>query len=206
MPGTSRSETGEAMTILIKRYANRKLYNTKTSRYITLKGIADLIDQGEKVQVIDNESGEDITSISLSQILVDSERSNSSLPQTLLTQLLERGGDALYTALRKGVDDATEGIEEFQERIRRMVHFDEFGAPTGRSSSDGERAERTPHASEDSGPRATPARNAELEAAVEHAVEVALAKLDLPSRADIAALNRSLERIAAISEKLTKPS
>ena len=46
------------MAILIKRYANRKLYNTETSRYITLKGIAKLLDEGEEVRVIDKETGE----------------------------------------------------------------------------------------------------------------------------------------------------
>ena len=82
------------MTVLIKRYANRKLYNTQTSRYITLKGIAELLEQDEEVRVIDNETGEDITSITLSQILVDTERSNREVSGTLLTGLLQRGGDA----------------------------------------------------------------------------------------------------------------
>ena len=91
------------MSILIKRYANRKLYNTKSSRYITLKGIAELLDEGEEVRVIDNETGDDITSIALSQILVDSKRSNSPPPSSLLSQIMERGGDALYDALKKGV-------------------------------------------------------------------------------------------------------
>ena len=68
------------MPILIKRYANRKLYNTATSRYITLKGIAELLDDGEEVRVVDNETGEDITKVALSQILVDSERSNADAP------------------------------------------------------------------------------------------------------------------------------
>ena len=44
------------MTVLIKRYANRKLYNTDTSRYITLKGVALLIEQGAEVRVVDNET------------------------------------------------------------------------------------------------------------------------------------------------------
>ena len=100
------------MAILIKRYANRKLYNTQTSRYITLKGIAELIESGREVRVIDNETGEDITSVTLSQILVDSERTNRTVPGTLLSELIQRGGDVLYSALRKGVGDATDGLEE----------------------------------------------------------------------------------------------
>ena len=87
------------MTVLIKRYANRKLYNTHTSRYITLKGIAELFEAGDEVRVIDNETGDDITNVTLSQILLDNERSSSTVSQTLLSELISRGGDALYGAL-----------------------------------------------------------------------------------------------------------
>ncbi len=109
------------MPALIKRYANRKLYNTETSRYITLKGIAALIEAGDEVIVIDNETGEDITSIALSQILVDSERANQTVPRTLLSDLIQRGGDVLYGALRRGVDDASAGLVELQRNFRRIL-------------------------------------------------------------------------------------
>ena len=105
------------MPILIKRYANRKLYNTQASRYITLKGISELLNAGEEVRVIDNETGEDITNVALSQILVDSERKNSALPRSLLSQIVERGGDVLYGALKKGMDDASEGVTDIQDRV-----------------------------------------------------------------------------------------
>jgi polyhydroxyalkanoate synthesis repressor PhaR len=109
------------MAILIKRYANRKLYNTETSRYITLKGIAKLLDEGESVQVVDKETGEDITQVALSQILVGNERAKENPSDTLITQILSRGGDALYGALKKSVDDANDGIEDFQDRVRQFV-------------------------------------------------------------------------------------
>ena len=73
------------MPIRIKRYANRKLYNTETSRYITLKGIATLLEDGQEVEVIDNATGEDITGVTLSQILVDTERANREVPGNLLS-------------------------------------------------------------------------------------------------------------------------
>ena len=109
------------MAILIKRYANRKLYNTKSSRYITLKGIAELIDEGEEVRVIDNETGEDITEVALSQILVDTRRSKSRPPSSLLNLIMERGGDALYDAIKRGVDDAGGGLGDLQDRFRRII-------------------------------------------------------------------------------------
>lgn len=119
------------MTILIKRYANRKLYNTETSRYITLKGVGELLDQGHEVRVVDNETGEDITEVSLSQILVDNNRSREVPSDTLLSQILSRGGDAVYTAIRRSVDDASDGIGEFQERFRQLVQRGEAIRPLG---------------------------------------------------------------------------
>jgi polyhydroxyalkanoate synthesis repressor PhaR len=168
--------------VLVKRYANRKLYNTETSRYITLKGIAELIEQGREVRVVDNESGEDITSIALSQILVDNERENRQVPGSLLTELIQKGGDAIYTALRRRVDDAQEGMEELRRNVRRMI---------GNREQDGGRLTDW----------IADSRN-ELEAAVNRAVERVFHALDLPRRSDIEALNANLERVAKALENL----
>jgi len=130
------------MAILIKRYANRKLYNTETSRYITLKGIAKLLEEGEEVRVIDKETGEDITRVALSQILVDNQRAKEDPSDTLLTQILSRGGDALYGAIKKSVDDATDGLGDFQDRFRNFVNQSESSAGGGRGFTWDPRAER----------------------------------------------------------------
>jgi polyhydroxyalkanoate synthesis repressor PhaR len=170
------------MTVLIKRYANRKLYNTDTSRYITLKGIAELIEVGDEVRVIDNETGEDITSVALSQILVDSERTNQTVSRTLLSDLIQRGGDALYGALRKGVDDATDGIDEVRRNVRRIVKpSDEDGGKVS-----------------DWIAFATP----DFDHLVQNAVERVFKLLDLPRRGDIDALNENLRRVAEAVERL----
>lgn len=125
------------MATLIKRYANRKLYNTATSRYITLKGVGELLDRGDEVRVVDNETGEDITQIALSQILVDNQRSREDPSETLLSQILTRGGDAVYSAIRRSVDDATDGLGEFQERFRQFVQrADARGFAPGQPSND----------------------------------------------------------------------
>src|SRR5215470_4976620 len=170
------------MTVLIKRYANRKLYNTETSRYITLRGIAELIEADEDVRVIDNETGEDITSVTLSQILVDSERESRSVPKTLLSDLIQRGGDALYGALRRGVDDASEGLEELQRNVRRLIH---------RGDADGQRLS-------DWIAFATP----DFDRVIQNAVERVFKLLDLPRRGDIEALNQSLQRVAEAVARL----
>jgi polyhydroxyalkanoate synthesis repressor PhaR len=173
------------MTVLIKRYANRKLYNTDTSRYITLKGIAELIDAGEDIRVIDNETGEDITSIALSQILVDNERGGRAVPRGLLSDLVQRGGDALYGALKKGVEDASGGIGEIQRNVRRAIRSRE------------EDAQRFLGAWHEA--------RTEWEDAIQGTMERAFKALDLPRRTDIEALNANLERVADALEGLGRP-
>ncbi len=165
------------MAILIKRYANRKLYNTETSRYITLRGVGELLDRGEEVRVVDNETGEDITQVALSQILVDNKRSREVPSDTLLTQILSRGGDAVYSAIRKSVDEASDGLGEFQERFRQLVQRGE--AVRGRGFG-WERRERE-FQDEDAEPADATAG---------------------PTRADIERLNRNLERVAASLDRL----
>jgi polyhydroxyalkanoate synthesis repressor PhaR len=161
--------------VLIKRYANRKLYNTATSRYITLKGIADLIEAGDEVRVVDNETGEDITSVTLSQILVDTERSNRRVPGTVLTDLIQRSGDVLYSALKRRVDDASEGFEEFQRNVKKLL-----GPREGGRRSDWIAL-------------ATP----DLDRIVQRALERVLRALDLPRRSDLEALEKRLDQVLA---------
>lgn len=167
---------GSALTVLIKRYANRKLYNTQTSRYITLKGIAALVEAGTEVRVIDKETGDDITNVALSQILLDNERSSSTGSQTLVSELISRGGDALYGALRRGMGDATGGIGELQKNVRRIIKNREHDA-----AKLGEWiAVSTP----------------DFDRVVENAMERVFKLLDLPRRKDIEALNQNLQRVA----------
>ncbi len=169
------------MPVLIKRYANRKLYNTQISRYITLKGIAELIEAGEDVTVIDNETGEDITSVALSQILVDSERANQTVSRTLLSDLIQRGGDALYGALRRGVDDASGSIDEVRRNVRRLVRSGE---------DDGKLSDWIAFATPD------------FDRMIQTAIERVFKLLDLPRRSDIEALSMNLQRVAEAVEKL----
>jgi polyhydroxyalkanoate synthesis repressor PhaR len=180
----------ELMAVLIKRYANRKLYNTKTSRYITLKGIADLLESGEDVRVIDNETGEDITSITLSQILVDTERSNRNVPGGLLTGLFQKGGDALYDAFSKGVDDASERLDEMQRNMRSILR----GQERGEGGKTGARPDWIAFSPPD------------LDKLVQGTLERVFKVLDLPRRSDVQALTERLDRlIVALDEADGKP-
>jgi len=80
------------MTIIIKRYQNRKLYDTSAKRYITLDGIAQLTRQGNNVQIIDNVTEEDLTNVTLMQIIMEQEKKKSGfLPLSILVGLIQAG-------------------------------------------------------------------------------------------------------------------
>jgi polyhydroxyalkanoate synthesis repressor PhaR len=88
-----------AETRVIKRYANRKLYDTQRSRYVTLDQIAEMIRAGEDVRIVDNNTKEDLTSVTLAQIIFEEEKKQKSfLPLGAMRNIIQQGGDALSEA------------------------------------------------------------------------------------------------------------
>jgi polyhydroxyalkanoate synthesis repressor PhaR len=81
---------------VIKRYANRKLYDTQRSRYVTLDQISEMIREGEDVQILDNNTKEDLTSVTLAQIIFEEEkRQKSFLPLHAMRHLIQSGGESI---------------------------------------------------------------------------------------------------------------
>ena len=120
--------------ILIKRYANRKLYHTQEKRYVSLSDIRDRIREGADVMVIDNESGEDITSVTLSQIIYEQEKKREGLlPPSVLKDLVKAGSGTVFDSVRKIVDTglgaARTGREEVEKGIRRFLRSGEISGP-----------------------------------------------------------------------------
>jgi polyhydroxyalkanoate synthesis repressor PhaR len=109
------------MSILIKRYPNRKLYDTVEKQYVTLDGINDLIRQGEEIKVIDNVTGEDLTAVILSQVILDNEKKrNGFLPRAVLTGLIQSGGTTLDT-VRWGMSNSFDTLSHIDDEIKRRV-------------------------------------------------------------------------------------
>jgi polyhydroxyalkanoate synthesis repressor PhaR len=82
-----------ASTVIIKKYENRRLYDTSNSRYVNLEDIAQMVREGTDVQVLDAGSGEDLTRIVLSQIVVESAKGpNSTFPLDMLRQMIVASG------------------------------------------------------------------------------------------------------------------
>jgi polyhydroxyalkanoate synthesis repressor PhaR len=89
---------------VIKRYSNRKLYDTKDSRYVTLLQIGELVRRGEEVQIIDNKSKSDLTEVTLAQVLFEEQKSSTqkSVPLQTLKDLFQQRTEGVLTSLREG--------------------------------------------------------------------------------------------------------
>ena len=88
---------------VIKRYSNRKLYDTKDSRYVTLLQIAEMVRGGEEVQIIDNNTKDDLTEVTLAQIIYEEQKAHSrSVPLQTLKELIHARTEKVLADLREG--------------------------------------------------------------------------------------------------------
>jgi polyhydroxyalkanoate synthesis repressor PhaR len=94
--------------IVVKKYSNRRLYDTAESRYITLEELAAKVRDGTDVQVVDAKSGRDLTQATLTQIIIDGRGAAKLLPVPLLTQLIRMQDEALAEFLGKYLSTALE--------------------------------------------------------------------------------------------------
>src|SRR3954470_11191993 len=89
-------------TRIIKRYANRKLYDTEHSRYVTLDQISEMIRNGDDVKIVDNKTKEDITTVTLAQIICEEEKKQRSfLPLAAMRNIIQSGGEWFAEAQRR---------------------------------------------------------------------------------------------------------
>ena len=97
---------------IVKRYANRKLYDTERSCYVTLDDIAVMIRSGEEVTVVDNKSGEDLTSVTLAQIIFETEKKSSFMPLGLLRGIIQESGESIGGFARGQVETVQKSAQE----------------------------------------------------------------------------------------------
>src|SRR5881397_3049899 len=107
------------MAYVIKRYSNRKLYDTQESRYVTLEELEELIRAGKEISVVDVSTGEDLTSVTLAQIILENERSHrATLPTGFLHQLIKHG-EAWQEFLQRSMKSSLEGVISNQREMER---------------------------------------------------------------------------------------
>jgi polyhydroxyalkanoate synthesis repressor PhaR len=109
-------------TVVIKKYANRRLYNTEASSYVTLEDLANMVRQGRDFVVYDAKSGDDITRGVLTQIIVEEEaKGRSLLPTSFLRQLIGFYGDSLQSLVPRYLEFAMGSFSRQQEQMRVSV-------------------------------------------------------------------------------------
>jgi polyhydroxyalkanoate synthesis repressor PhaR len=107
---------------IIKRYGNRKLYDTQASHYVTLEEISRMVRSGQDVRVVDNKTHEDLTSVTLAQIMLEEEKNKkNAYPLSLLKNLIQSSGESLTEWVQKGKESITSMRQEGKEQISRII-------------------------------------------------------------------------------------
>jgi len=118
----SQSSTTESPPIVIKKYANRRLYNTATSSYVTLDDLSTMVKGGGEFVVYDAKTGEDITRSVLTQIIVEEEQKGQNLlPISFLRQLISLYGDSMQWLVPRYLEHAMTAFARNQEQMRKNL-------------------------------------------------------------------------------------
>jgi len=111
---------------VIKRYTNRKLYDTVESRYVTLDEIAAMIKEGVEVRIVDNRTKEDLTSVTLAQIIFEEEKKKNQMPLAVLREIIRHPGESISGFIQKEVTPRVASIrEEAEQRLDKLLRRDE---------------------------------------------------------------------------------
>jgi polyhydroxyalkanoate synthesis repressor PhaR len=183
------------MVRTIKRYSNRKLYDTEDKRYITLEQIAVLVRENQDIKVIDNQTGEDLTTVTLSQILLEQEkRKETSLPKTFFTNLIQRSVTQVKDAMKNipsYFDASFASEQEVDANVDKMVQSGEVSQDEAKKLKDELRSR-------------TASFKKKLDDMIERRVQDVLEKLNIPTKTEISKLNERLDEITRKFETILK--
>ena len=119
---TPTTEDGEPTPVIIKKYANRRLYNTETSSYITLEHLAKLTREGREFKVLDAKTDEDITHSVLTQIIMDEEsRGETMLPAGFLRQIISMYGDSMQSMVPQYLEASMDSFRRNQAQFHQTM-------------------------------------------------------------------------------------
>lgn len=186
---------------LIKRYPNRKLYDTSARQYVTLQEISQMVTRGETIQVVDTRTGQDVTKGALSKIVLEKEKGGGGLlPPVFLTDLLKRGGRSVMGYIRSTIhlgQNAASWVEEEVDRsVKGLVRLGKLAV----GDANGFRSEllskiRERLAAEELG----------LDRRLKEALERAFRAVNLPTKGEVDRLRDRLAGIEARVDELINP-
>lgn len=173
----------------IKRYSNRKLYDTVDKRYITLEQIAELVRDGQDIRVIENQTGQDLTNVTLSQILLEQEKKQASnIPKSFFMDLIQRSSTSVVDFMRKNVltyfDTSLLSDDKIEENVDELVRQGELEQEEAKQLKDEIKT------------RSRTFRD-RLDELVEKRVQDVLSALNIPSKAEVEALRKQVEELHA---------
>jgi polyhydroxyalkanoate synthesis repressor PhaR len=122
--------------MLVKKYSNRRLYDTADSRYITLEQLVDKIRDGAEVKVVDAKTEADLTQATLAQIIVESRGAAQLLPVPLLTQLIRMGDDSFAEFLGRYMSAALELYLQAKHGAQAVAPYNPFATLPFTATSD----------------------------------------------------------------------
>ncbi len=121
---------GEPAPVIIKKYANRRLYNTESSSYITLDHLAKLTREGREFKVLDAKTDEDITHSVLTQIIMDEEgKGETMLPASFLRQLISMYGDSMQSMVPQYLEASMDAFRRNQAQFNEALQGAFTGGP-----------------------------------------------------------------------------
>jgi len=131
MPNKTKSASGQSGEVVtIKKYANRRLYNTASSSYITLEDLAGMVRENVDFQVLDAKTGDDITHSILTQIIMDEEANGGQmLPVSFLRQLIGMYGHSMQAMMPSYLEASMANFRENQNKIREAFEKGMSGGP-----------------------------------------------------------------------------
>lgn len=179
------------MVRTIKRYSNRKLYDTEDKRYITLDQIAELVRDGQDIRVVENQSGQDLTNVTLSQILLEQEKKQeSTIPKTFFLNLIQRSQTSVVDFWKKNVATYFDGgllsEDKIEENVDELVRQGELEQDEATQLKDEIKTRNRSFLQR-------------LDEVVEKRVQEMLGKLNIPSKSEVEALRA---RVAELNAEL----
>ncbi len=184
--------------IIIKRYPNRKLYDTQAKKYVTLEAIEQLIRTGRDVRVLDNETGEDITTLTLSNIILETQKKPGGiLPKFVFTDLIQRGGVKMFDYAKKVVGGVFGGsAPDLDALVRRTLDEAVRNGKLGRDQAEFVCSSllRSLHDGRE-----------KVEAAFGGSLERVLHRMNLPTRSDLERIDGAIRDIESKLRSLDEP-
>jgi polyhydroxyalkanoate synthesis repressor PhaR len=169
------------MARIIKRYSNRKLYDTQEKRYLTLAQVSVLVRRGEEIHIIDQDSGDDVTTLVLSKVVAANVGENQNhVPKNVLTELIRHPKEVMIDYVKKsvaaGFDTVSQVGVKLEKRIKDIIQPDD---PAAASLSDD----------------VLDTKLSALAPLIDARVQAALNRIDLARRRDIDSIKRQLKSI-----------